>query len=597
MSNLLKENLKKQEKDGLSSNAGLNLSNLVFYNSGNATSTLSTTSTTIANAVVNSTSTSNISYSNSDTISDIRGINERLIRNKSNLSNSSSSKYTQSNKIFDNFSLDNLISPVENSDIEYTSDFGNEDNLMKIYNSSIYDYDEDNMSPYNLRKKYGNEDLTSSNWVKHRKHFFILSSAGKPIYSRYGDESKLSSLMGVIQAIISFYDVDNDEICCINTSTHKIVFLLKTPLYLVCVSQTNETEEQLKLQLIYLYNQILFSLTSVQLTKIFHDRVNFDLRNLLSGTEIYMDELSRKFSIDASFLLKAIRSFRIKNELRNSIGELLNTYRPKNILYGILTYNDKLINIIKPKKQNVHPLDIHLIINMISSTSFRSVESWSPICLPKYNSRGFLYAYVCYLNNYKLSDTEDSNSNTNTNLSSESPISPDSSKIMKTDVCLTLLSPDKNAFFELSNCKKKIEMIFNKNDILKNLSKIINKAELDIADFGIPHLRHVIYKSTKYLQFIETKRLPPYDEPSSYRRLLRSYKFLESKIHGYKKNLKFCYMLGKNELSLLWVRDDFELYASFSPFISKTIAYNDLLLIEKWFKKQDNLFITTSQVF
>jgi len=348
--------------------------------------------------------------------------------------------------------------------------------------------------------------LTSSNWIKHKKHFFILSSAGKPIYSRYGDESKLSSLMGVIQAIISFYNVDNDEISCINTSTHKIVFLLKNPLYLVCVSQTNETEEQLKIQLLYLYNQILFSLTSVQLTKIFHDRVNFDLRNLLSGTEVYMDELSRKFSIDASYLLKAIRCLRIKNELRNTIGEILNNNHPKNILYGILTYNDKLINVIRPKKQSVHPLDMHLIINMVTSTSFRSVESWSPICLPKYNSRGFLYAYVSYLNCYELLDSENSTETSSSSNPKISPTSPSFSKINKTDICLTLLSPDKNAFFELSNCKKRIEKIFNKAGIFKNIPNIINKAELDISDFGIPHLRHVIYKSIKYLQFVETKK-------------------------------------------------------------------------------------------
>jgi len=85
----------------------------------------------------------------------------------------------------------------------------------------------------------------------------------------------------------------------------------------------------LRLQLLYLYNQVLFSLTSVQLTKIFHDRVNFDLRNLLVGTEIYMDELSRKFSVDASFALKSIRCLRIKNELRNTIGDIMNNYRPK----------------------------------------------------------------------------------------------------------------------------------------------------------------------------------------------------------------------------------------------------------------------------
>lgn len=37
------------------------------------------------------------------------------------------------------------------------------------------------------------------------------------------------------------------------------------------------------------------------------------------------------------------------------------------------------------------------------------------------------------------------------------------------------------------------------------------------------------------------------------KRLLRSYKYLESKIHGYQKDLKFSYMLDKNELTLLWV--------------------------------------------
>lgn len=36
------------------------------------------------------------------------------------------------------------------------------------------------------------------------KHVFVLSSAGKPIYSRHGDEQSLAPFMGVIQAIISF---------------------------------------------------------------------------------------------------------------------------------------------------------------------------------------------------------------------------------------------------------------------------------------------------------------------------------------------------------------------------------------------------------
>eukprot|EP00833_Pecoramyces_ruminatium_P018029 jgi/Orpsp1_1/1192061/evm.model.d7180000090253.1 len=96
---------------------------------------------------------------------------------------------------------------------------------------------------------------------------------------------------------------------------------------------------------------------------------------------------------------------------------------------------------------------------MITSTSFRSVESWSPICLPKYNSRGFLYAYVSYLNYFEMPDSETTQESPSppSPTSPTTPTSPSFSKITKTDICLTLLSPDKNAFFELSNCKKRIE--------------------------------------------------------------------------------------------------------------------------------------------
>lgn len=41
---------------------------------------------------------------------------------------------------------------------------------------------------------------------------FILSLAGKPIYSRYGNEDKLASIMGVMQALVSFVEDDKDEL-------------------------------------------------------------------------------------------------------------------------------------------------------------------------------------------------------------------------------------------------------------------------------------------------------------------------------------------------------------------------------------------------
>ncbi len=71
-------------------------------------------------------------------------------------------------------------------------------------------------------------------------------------------------------------------------------------------------------------------------------------------------------------------------------------------------------------------IDIHLILNLVSaSMSFKSAESWTPICLPKFNDTGFLHTYVSYLPH-------------------DSP------------ACLLLFSTDKEKFFELQECQNKI---------------------------------------------------------------------------------------------------------------------------------------------
>lgn len=91
--------------------------------------------------------------------------------------------------------------------------------------------------------------LHDSNWLNQKKHVFILSSAGKPIYSLHGDEDKFSSLFGVMQALVSFVQSNNDTIKAINAAGVKFVFLTKHPFILVAVSRTNSSVQQIQIQL------------------------------------------------------------------------------------------------------------------------------------------------------------------------------------------------------------------------------------------------------------------------------------------------------------------------------------------------------------
>lgn len=56
-------------------------------------------------------------------------------------------------------------------------------------------------------------------WYRHQKHIFVLSEAGKPVYSRYRSEEALSSTAGVMMALVSFLESDKNAIRSIHAGT------------------------------------------------------------------------------------------------------------------------------------------------------------------------------------------------------------------------------------------------------------------------------------------------------------------------------------------------------------------------------------------
>lgn len=74
------------------------------------------------------------------------------------------------------------------------------------------------------------EDVTADSWRQHRKHVFVLSEAGKPIYSRYGSEEALSSTMGVMMALVSFVQSGDNIIRSVYSGT------MMTTLWVLCLA-------------------------------------------------------------------------------------------------------------------------------------------------------------------------------------------------------------------------------------------------------------------------------------------------------------------------------------------------------------------------
>lgn len=420
--------------------------------------------------------------------------------------------------------------------------------------------------------------LHDPNFLNKKRHVFILSSAGKPIYSMHGSEDKLATLFGVMQALVSFVQSNNDAIKSIHAMGVKFVFLVKSPLILVAISRTSHSVQQIQLQLTDVYNQILSTLTLSHMQKTFEKRKNFDLRRLLAGSERLIDHLLVNDKCDHqavsnnpfSFMTHSVRILPLVPSVRETIIGAIqsNCAKIKNLVFAVLIANNKLIALVRMKKYFIHPADLRLIFNLIEcSESFKSAESWTPICLPKFDSSGFLHAHVSYL-------AEDC------------------------QACLLLLSIERDVFFVLSEAKRKITDKLRRSNCLEAINDAMHNKGIKLQNIGIPEIRHFVYKSKSNAQLLCSELTVPYSSLEQFKRLEGMYFELHHRIHNSGRPVKLIYQMQEKEILLAWVTQAYELFAAFEPTVHRNDVINLVNKLLKWIKKEENsLFILSAPTF
>ncbi|XP_030231789.1 vacuolar fusion protein MON1 homolog B [Gadus morhua] len=415
------------------------------------------------------------------------------------------------------------------------------------------------------------EDVTAESWRQHRKHVFVLSEAGKPIYSRYGSEEALSSTMGVMMALVSFVQSGDNMIRSVYSEERTVVFVQKGPLVLVCVANSRQSEQQLRDELLYVYYQIISMLTQASITRIFEHKKNYDLRRLLAGSEKILDGLLDLVDWDPSFLLAAVHCLPLPSSLRDSLSQILQKAITPNLVFSILIAKKQLVTIVQEKTviedARLEPADVHLLLNLIgASSAFQAGEIWTPICLPLFNPDCYFYAYISYLDPPECT------------------------------VCLLLLSTDKEAFYAVAECKRRIEEAM----VAQNSLSLIEKAQsYSVSQVGVSDLRHFMYKPfdvpdnhRQLTQFTSPEMEAPYSSAEEKMRLLDLYRYMHSRIHSSSRPLKLIYHVAERETLLAWVTSKFELYTCFSPLVTKACAITAITKLLRWLKKEeDRLFI------
>lgn len=427
-------------------------------------------------------------------------------------------------------------------------------------------------------------------WKSKLKHYMILSSAGKPIWSRHGDLSLINSSIGVLQTIISFYEGSKNQLQGFTAGNTRFLITTQGSLYFVAISKLGESDSQLRAQLEALYMQILSTLTLPTLTHIFKNRPSSDLRKPLQGTESLLSSLADNFTKGSpSALLGALECLKLRKSHRHAINNTFLKLRTDKLLYGLIVAGGKLVSVIRPRRHSLHPSDLQLIFNMLFESEGIKAgggENWIPLCLPAFNNRGYLYMYVSFF--------EDANSGQ----PSGSPASA-ASKSPGEEVAMVLVSADRESFFELKQMRDNVAQQLAKNGSLALIQGAARAGRPNISEIAPgSQISHFLYKSRANVQFCMGSLEAPFTDMVVRRRLMTLYHELHSSVHAKFSHSKVLHCVGEDATSLAWVTNAFEFYCVAGPNISRASITQGANKIIQWAKKEEErIFIIGGGVF
>ena len=302
------------------------------------------------------------------------------------ISTNSNDQHLINNSLSEN--IQNSNSFLKSSDSEKSS---NDDSITIEENSQIFEEEEEEEEEDIIKKTNKNKEMELSDFFNQHRQYFIMTEGGTPIYSRYSDEMKICGILATFSAIITKFTIFNkykDNIeklnyICNNKSI--IVFLKVGSLFLIAISQQNDSISFLYSQLELLYIQLLSIITKPGICKLEEKPSSFNF--ILEKNIFLFEQIIQYSSHSLSSLIKCFQ-----------VSPIENRYKIYDIIYVLFCIFDKnanqLISLIKSSYIKIVYSDIVLIQNFIMLKNLeKKFEVFENLCLPGISDQGPLQIY------------------------------------------------------------------------------------------------------------------------------------------------------------------------------------------------------------
>lgn len=452
------------------------------------------------------------------------------------------------------------------------------------------------------------KSLGKHQFIDKLKHFFIISISGKPIYSLHGNDEMILGYSGLITTIISSFQQQlADEIKSVDFNDTKITFLVRDPLVFVSITkieyemaldQNNNLRQLLVNQLEMLYNYLVSIISKPSLCKYYENRMNYDLRKVLTLLDyrnlddlamsstfgFYLNDTAPQLDLGFEYYISNLvdngfPSFKLSHSIRSKLGNILANERINELLFGVLTYDLRyVLSVLKPKTHNLGNQDLQLLLRIVrnNNSNIKDMEQedlWLPICLPGFNSNGFLYCYVKSLN---LS-----------NLLKLDGLYYDAVKPLN----ILLLSTNKNNFYGFKQCSDKIiEGIIELDCKQKFYEELNHPITLQMISNNNIGILHFIFKDKARNQFIMSKN--GFKQKEDVLKYVYYYTNLYNckcstiqNLTGENNNKKLSFVRYDNIVGMMISDDVYEFYCLGNTELNNLIVQS--IEIIKWCKKND----------
>lgn len=211
-------------------------------------------------------------------------------------------------------------------------------------------------------------------WASQELHLFIITDAGKPIYSRYGTVQTLSPILCTCVIILEHMKTLNESLNHFTAGNHTFVFLPKKPFIFIAVSKSSLPATFLFKQLNFLYSLFL-SLFSEKFIRTIAETHSCDFRQYAEGTRSAWDGVVNNMSQDPAFIFApSIPVTFMQPELRQKLIHSTPFDRLPSCKLVMLMHRNRVLAI---GPCNCDALSLRLIVDLMWTPAFQNEESWA----------------------------------------------------------------------------------------------------------------------------------------------------------------------------------------------------------------------------